>query len=44
MSFDVTPETRKVLDTIRVFVRDALFPLEEQFALGDFRSLLPALK
>jgi alkylation response protein AidB-like acyl-CoA dehydrogenase len=43
MDFDVAPETKMILDTMREFVREEIVPLERLFLDKDFAKLSPLL-
>jgi alkylation response protein AidB-like acyl-CoA dehydrogenase len=44
MNFQVSDETKMILETIRDFVRDELYPLEEEYLIHGFSSLLSTLQ
>jgi alkylation response protein AidB-like acyl-CoA dehydrogenase len=39
--FDLPEETRMILNTLKEFVTEELYPLEETFLLGGFQDILP---
>ncbi len=41
MDFELSAETKMVLDTFREFVREEIIPLEKLFLAGDFETLMP---
>ncbi len=43
MDFNPSPETQKLLDKIESFVREELFPLENEFVMKPFKDLIPVL-
>jgi acyl-CoA dehydrogenase len=43
MDFNLTPELKMTLDTIRDFVREEIVPLEQEFIGRGFNALLPKL-
>ncbi len=44
MIFQISDETKMILETIRAFVRDELYPLEEEFLIHGIRPLLSTLQ
>jgi alkylation response protein AidB-like acyl-CoA dehydrogenase len=42
--FDLSPEFKKNLATIREFVREELFPLEKEYLANGFNAMLPKLQ
>jgi alkylation response protein AidB-like acyl-CoA dehydrogenase len=44
MIFQLSDETKMILETIRAFVRDELYPLEEEFLIHGIRPLLSTLQ
>ena len=44
MDFSIPDKTRELLDRVRQFVRDELFPIEKQAGEKSFRELVPLLE
>jgi alkylation response protein AidB-like acyl-CoA dehydrogenase len=44
MDLDISPDLKMILDTVREFVREELFPLEKLFLSNEVDKLLPLLK
>jgi alkylation response protein AidB-like acyl-CoA dehydrogenase len=44
MNFQVSDETKMILETIRDFVREELYPLEEEYLIHGFSSLQATLE
>lgn len=44
MTFELSPDLKMILDTMREFVREEVFPLEKLFLSHQFDELLPLLR
>ena len=44
MIFQISDETKMILETIRAFIRDEVYPLEEEFLIHGIRPLLTTLQ